>query len=430
MTTAGGSLIGRSRTEGQQLIRAWYQELHEAAESGDRTAYVFVMGSLAEILRNFDFHLCFPEINALQTAVRKVSMHYLNIAEDYGYSPDVCSYVKADVGVHLSEMQHPMGLQPKPALVIATNMCNTYVKWAEIWERIYGAPVCTFDIPGMRYDGFTPGPGNRHFEPDRAYVRHQIDEVIATCERITGRKLDLDRLRADMERVNRMSVAYRDLLRLNQSAPAPFNAMSDGLAYMGLANAYRGTEAGVKFMELARDEMAEKVKTGVGSLKKERFRLLFIGTFCYVAFRRFIEMFEEWGGVFVNSEYLAFASGGLDHGAQYDLDRPLDSLAEQLLIAGQRRMSKTFFSHDEIADIVRDWKCDGIIFHSVKSCRTISTVLADTREYVLHKYGIPSLALESDLLDARCWSEAQVKNRVDAFFESLESHRASAAAGR
>ena len=108
------------------------------------------MGSLAEILRAFDMHLVFPEINALQTAVRHVAHEYLGVAEDYGYSPDVCGYVKADVAMQLQGGKHPMGRIPKPALALATNACNTYVKWAEFWERYYKIPMITLDIPGSR----------------------------------------------------------------------------------------------------------------------------------------------------------------------------------------------------------------------------------------------------------------------------------------
>ncbi len=122
----GQSIIGRGNAEGGRLFREWFATLTGAAERGEPTAYVFVMGSLAEVLRSFDIHMVFPEINSLQTAVRRVAHEYLNTAEDYGYSPDICGYVKADVGVQLRGGQHPMGKIPKPSLAILTNACNTY----------------------------------------------------------------------------------------------------------------------------------------------------------------------------------------------------------------------------------------------------------------------------------------------------------------
>ncbi|MBU36019.1 MAG: hypothetical protein CMG29_02255, partial [Candidatus Marinimicrobia bacterium] len=89
-------IVGRGTREGATLFRDWFQDLTKKAEEGETAAYVFVMGSLAEILRVFDLPMVFPEINSLQTAVRHVADDYLDTAEDYGYSPDICGYVKAD----------------------------------------------------------------------------------------------------------------------------------------------------------------------------------------------------------------------------------------------------------------------------------------------------------------------------------------------
>src|SRR5512135_2688693 len=185
---------------GADLFRGWFDRLAAAAATGEKTAYVFVMGSIAEILRVFDFPITFPEINALQTAVRRVAHEYLNEAEDYGYSPDICGYVKADVAVQLRKGAHPMGTVPPPALAIATNACNTYLKWAEIWERFYHVPVFALDVPGTRRAGLQPS--REDFAADCKYVQGQLEELIALCERVSGRKFDIDRLREVLAQVN------------------------------------------------------------------------------------------------------------------------------------------------------------------------------------------------------------------------------------
>ncbi|MGH9829178.1 MAG: 2-hydroxyacyl-CoA dehydratase, partial [Blastocatellia bacterium] len=124
-------IVGRANRDGGALFRKWFDELGQTAAAGKGAAYVFVMGSMAEILRVFDLPLVFPEIDSLQTAVRHVAHEYLNQAEDYGYSPDICGYVKADVAVQLRGGEHPMGRIPKPSIAVLTNACNTYIKWAE-----------------------------------------------------------------------------------------------------------------------------------------------------------------------------------------------------------------------------------------------------------------------------------------------------------
>src|SRR3989304_2177360 len=171
-------LVGRGMRDGSQLFREWFGELTSAPESQGQAAYVFVMGSLAELLRVFDFPLVFPEIHSLQTAVRRVASEYLNQAEDYGYSPDICGYVKADFALQLRHGEHPMGRIPPPSLAVITNACNTYIKWAEIWERMYHIPVFTLDVPGTRAAGGQSWPGQPEFENDRRYVSAQLTELI------------------------------------------------------------------------------------------------------------------------------------------------------------------------------------------------------------------------------------------------------------
>src|SRR3972149_10821974 len=303
-------IVGRGNREGSDLFRMWFEQLDDAAKKDAPSAYAFLIGSLAEILRVFDFPLVFPEINSLQTAVRRVAHEYLSQAEDYGYSPDICGYVKADVALQIRGGEHPMGRVPKPALAVYTNACNTYIKWAEIWERMYGIPIFTLDVPGSRAAGTQTWPGHPDFENDRRYVAAQLKELITLCEELTGKKFDIDRLREVLGHTNELTRGWRRVLELNQSSPAVFNAVTDGTVYPGVANAMRGTAEGGRYFSDLVQEMEFKSAKGLGTLAEEKHRLVFVGVPCYPIFRRFSELFTEWGGVFVSSTYLWFASGG------------------------------------------------------------------------------------------------------------------------
>lgn len=420
-------LVGRGLENGAALFRNWFASLDAAAQEGRPAAYVFVMGSLAELLRSFDIPVVFPEINSLQTAVRRVAHEYLADAEDYGYSPDICAYVKADVGLQLRGGAHPMGRVPKPAIAVLTNACNTYLKWAEIWERMYQTPVFALDVPGTRRPDRVPWPGDPDFERDRAYVVQQIRELIVMCERITGRAFDPDRLRETLGHANTQMAAFKRVLDLNRNRPAPFNAVTDGTIYLGVANGLRGTPEGAQYFLDLEEEMTHKVAQGLGTAYEERYRLAFVGVPCYPMFRRFNEMFAEWGGTFVSSTYMWFASGGGSLGWQYDLADPISSLAEGLIIGVRQAMDNMFFADAALDRMSDGFGIDGVVFHSVKSCRTVSTGLADARRAFSGRHDIQSLFLESDMMDRRVVSEAQLKNRIDAFFEGLGSQRALAA---
>ena len=428
-STATGGLVGRGNADGARLFKEWFGELTEAAEDDRGAAYVFVMGSLAELLRCFDLPIVFPEINSLQTAVRHVAHEYLNEAEDYGYSPDICGYVKADVATQLRGGEHPMGRIPKPGIAVYTNACNTYIKWAEIWERMYDCPIVTIDVPGSRAAGLRPGPGDPDYENDLRYVRAQLQELIPRLEAVSGVGFDIDRLRETLGHANTMARGWNRVLELNRARPAVFNALTDGTIYLGVSNCLRGTPEGARYFDELVEEMEHKAAEGIGTMSEELYRLLFVGVPCYPIFRRFGELFSEWGGSFVNSTYLWFASGGANEGFQYDVDRPLDSLAEGLLNGVRDAMDSMFFQTDALLGMFRDFSADGVVYHPIKSCRTVSTGLADQRRETMSRADVPSLFIESDMMDRRVVSEAQLKNRIDAFFEGLAARRVQGARG-
>ena len=418
------SIVGRGNADGGRLFREWFDRLNQAAEAGKPSAYVFVMGSLAELVRTFDLPIVFPEITSLQTAVRKVSDEYLSLAEDHGFSPDVCGYVKADYALQIRRGAHPMGRIPKPAVAVLTNACNTYMKWAEIWERLHGVPVFTIDVPGSRA---MPSNGRdaAQFERDRRYVEAQIRELIAGLETLTGRAFDIDRLREVLERTNRMGRSWRRAIELNRASPAVFDAMLEGTIYLGVANALRGTEEGAAYFAALVEELEYKAAHGMSPLadRDERHRLIFVGVPCYPIFRRFHGLFSGWGGVFVSSTYTWFASGGLNDPFEYDLDRPIESLAEGVLRGVTRAVDAMLFHDRPLLEAIDEFHADGVVYHPVKSCRTVSTGLADSRRAVLDRRDVLCLYIESDMMDKRVVSEAQLKNRIDAFFEGLDSRR-------
>lgn len=425
--TLDPGIIGRGNREGKRLFQEWFAGLSDTAAAGNPAAYVFVMGSLVEILRSFDFPIVFPEINSLQTAVRHISDEYLSLAEDHGFSPDVCGYVKADYAVQLRGGDHPMGRIPKPGIAVLTNACNTYIKWGEIWERMYDIPMFTLDVPGSRgapRDGVSYETADER-EIDRRYVEYQIRELISLCEVVSGKKFDIDRCREVLQYTNLMGRAWRRVLDINKSTPAVYDAMLDGTIYLGVANALRGTPEGAAYFAELAEEMETRRELGLGALgeEAEQHRLIFVGVPCYPIFRRFYGLFSEWGGSFVSSTYMWFASGGLNLDFEYDLSRPIESLAEGVLVGVRSAVDSMLFHDRALVEAIDEYEANGVVYHPVKSCRTVSTSLADSRRVVLEERDVLALFIESDMMDKRVVSEAQLKNRIDAFFEGLNSKK-------
>jgi len=407
---------GTGRDLQKEMLGSWFRRLSEAPARGEPVAYLFISGNIGELLANFGFHLVYPEVNALQCGIKKVAGPLIQKAEELGYSPDVCGYVKNDIGLLHSGNKSPMGNLPPPSLLVCNySGCRTYVKWFEALAEYYRAPLFVLDVPYRREDAIEPG--------DIEYVVGQMRELIATCERNTGRRFDPDRLREDLVRAAKAEDYWVRILESAKRTPSPFDAYFEAVFFMAPLYTLRGTPDCLRYYEAAWREIEERIQHGVGPIPEERFRVVVEGPPPWPHFRPFWEMFQRWGAVAVASTYSKV--GGLyDQGVRHDPDHPLESMAEYCMNCytnwnlGLRR--------DLLERYCREYRADGLVIHSVKSCRSFSVGQADTREVFSKELGIPTLFIESDLADARYFSAAQLRNRIDAFFEGLEHRKLTA----
>ncbi|MGB5390236.1 MAG: benzoyl-CoA reductase subunit B, partial [Thermoanaerobaculia bacterium] len=72
----------------KELIGGHFDALARAKEEGRKVVYTFVPGNLTELMRSFDLLPVLPEINALQSGMRKLSGGYISEAEKQGHSED------------------------------------------------------------------------------------------------------------------------------------------------------------------------------------------------------------------------------------------------------------------------------------------------------------------------------------------------------
>lgn len=398
----------------RDVMTDWMTQLKEAAGAETPSAYLMISGNCVEILRCFDILPVFPEINALQLAIRKNSLPYIIKSEEIGYASDNCAYVKADVGYTLCGGVGPDGNTPRPSLIICNFVgCNVYIKWFEHCSSMMNVPMIMLDIPFMREA--TPS------DDDVQYVMVQLRELIARCEALTGKKFDIDRLREILKYSARAEAGWSRAKELCKNRPAPFDAYFDSINMMGPINALRGTEAAADFFDKTVEQYERMVSEGVGVIEEERFRTVVEGPPPYPYYRNFRNLFESWGAVAVQSTY-STVGGTWEFGFRHDPDRPLESIAEQMIIHNLCNRS-LLDRYQQIRTCVEDWSADALVIHSVKSCRLFSAGQGDMREYFIKELGVPTLMVESDLEDPRYYSEAQMKNRIDAFFEALHYKR-------
>ncbi len=410
--------VGRNYQK--ELLTQWYQRITNAKEEGRPLAYLFIQANVSELLRSFGFEVVFPEVNALQCGIKKVSSDYILLSEDLGHSSDVCAYLKNDVGLMMKGGQGPGWTIPKPDLLLCTYAgCATYVKWFEAVSRMYDVPIVFLDVPYYQEEGWT--------KEGMKYVMGQLEELIEVCERITGRKYDEDRLREAIELARQAEDLWVDILHSAKNSPSPFDAFFEAVFFMAPIFMLRGTEECVDYYQKAYAEIQERIRHGVGPLPEERFRVVIEGPPPWPHFRAFWELLKKWGVVCVASSYSKV--GGLwDFGFRHDPDRPLESMAEYAYLGmGNLSMARRT---DMLERYINEYQAEGLVIHSVKSCRSYSMGQADMREDFIRNKGVPTLLIESDIVDPRYFQQAQLRNRIDAFFELMAHRKATGGAGK
>ena len=116
--------------------------------------------------------------------------------------------------------------------------------------------------------------------------------------------------------------------------------------------------------------------------------------------------------------------GGVrDFGFRHDPDRPLESIAEFLY--GNNDYLSMGPRSDMLEYYAKEYQADAMIIHSVKSCRAYSVGQGAIREEFIQNRGLPTLHIESDIADPRYYQEAQLRNRIDAFFELMEHKKST-----
>jgi benzoyl-CoA reductase subunit B len=410
----------------KDMIAAHYARLARAEDAGDTVVYTFVPGNLTELLLSFDILPVLPEINALQSGMRKKSAEYIAKAEKLGHSEDVCTYVKCDFGMLKSGNIGPTGERlPDPDLLLLSYTgCFTFMKWFEILREEYRCPVAMLHVP---YQG-----DGRITDAMVDYVIEQLRrEVIPALEAATGRPYDEARVQ-ELLAVSRRT--EDDLVWVLESAkhrPSPIDAYFGGVYYIGpMFTAFRGTEAGATYYRELRAEVEARLRqsqgplTPEGPMGPERYRLVVEGPPNWTSFRDFWRMFSEEGAVVVASSYTKV--GGLyDDGFRHDPERPLETLARYCLgcytnLSLPQRIAL-------LERYVRDYEADGLLVNSVKSCNSFSAGQLVILREVERRTGRPGGFIESDLVDPRYFSAANIKNRIESYLQMIEQKRGTVA---
>ena len=416
----------QSMVKQKEMIARNYDLLTGAPEAGRKVASTFVPGNLNELLLCFDLLNNLPEINAIQNGMKKLSGDYIAEAEKRGHSEDVCTYVKADLGMMARGNLAPNGKPlPRPdVLLLSYTGCFTFMKWFELVRDEYKCPTAMLHVP---YQG-----DGHPTENMRQYIVKQLrEEVIPTLEKVSGVKFDIDRLRQHLRESARAEDDFVWVLESAKRTPSPIDAYFGGVYYIGpIFTAFRGTPDATEYYRLLRGEIEERIRLGLGpvtpegDMKVQKYRLVVEGPPNWTSFREFWKMFYDDGALVVASSYTK-VGGTYDQGFRHDAEHPLETLADYCLGCYTNRSLPQRI--DLLEKYMNEYQADGLLINSIKSCNSFSAGQLMIMREIEKRTGKPGAFIETDLVDPRYFSAANVKNRLESYFQMIDQKRRAVA---
>lgn len=315
--------------------------------------------------------------------------YFIDYAQNTGIAPTLCSYHKTFVGAIDSDAV------PVPQYAVTTSLsCDGNLNTFRYLEKKRGVPFTFLDVP---------------YADDEAsveYLAGQLEEFTAELERRFGRRFEEDKLKEALRIENETRKELMRFFQLQSEYYYPGELISHLYMMMGM-HLLIGTQ---EFLDLIR-YMNEEIKTYP---KFEGKKILWVHLLPFYQ--------ESLNQCFNGSQdYQIIASDIiLDSVEELDPEKPFHSLAKKII----RNMYNGSYSHKAqmVGQLADTLKPDAVIQFCHWGCKQSSGGSVLLKEE-MQKKGIPMLILDGDGIDKRNSHDGQIKTRLEAFLEMLDTEK-------
>ncbi len=434
------------------IVKADISRIAEAKKQGKPIAYCFIQSNYDEIIRAMDIVPMWTENFAGICAAKRDAQRFLEKAESLGFSRSLCTYATCGIGFdawreELGQMppDAPWGGQVRPDVMLSSGqiICDPRYRWYQACQQFQP------DVPVYHLDALWPLYENdvdRH-EVEGYYVKYLTEDLrglVKFLEEHLYKKMDWDRLWEIIRLADKTTDLLVECRELRSAVPTPMDT-GDAMNTMVAQCFMMGTQEAYEFFRDLRDELKYKVDHKLGIVPEEKYRLIWAGGLpSWFALTDF-NYFWSKGAVFpVESTYneLAYSVRELDLPKTSD---PLEYMAWRWIRRQTYWWDKARKRPGSEPDVERtinyieQYKIDGIVVHEAFSCRSwhvgllwmlnqiakicrpipVLTVKGGQKMKTYRE--LPSLVLESDIVDISSYSEADTRAKIDAFIETLEA---------
>jgi benzoyl-CoA reductase/2-hydroxyglutaryl-CoA dehydratase subunit BcrC/BadD/HgdB len=386
-----------------ELMGAYYRRVMEAKEAGKQVV-AHTAQVPTEVITAMDMVPMFLEGAAVTMAItRKSFEETFSQAKSMGYAPEICSVHRCIIAVFGN------GWGPRPDAVVWSNQpCDNNMK--SVAPMVQAMKIPSFFLDGPYYLG----------KRDIEYFAHEMEDMVAFLEEAGGCKLDLGRLVEILRRSQQMVELHREIYKLRSSIPSPVsNRKPQQIA--SIMRIFMGTQEGLDYMTIVRDEIKAVVDAGKGIGCPQNFRLISI--FAPPAYNwKILDWMERERGAMVVSEPHSSHWGDVS----WDFAQPMLTLASKVLASPTGRQLAGPLETGLKQAVLKDaetQKADGAIYWAASGCRQGCAAIRSVKDALREEVDLPTLVIDMDTCDPTFVSDDELKDKLEGFFDMLDSNK-------
>ena len=365
-------------------------KVKEAHEAGRKIVGMYCVFSPSEIALAADaisVSLCGTSQDPIEEAEKELPRNLCPlIKSSYGFAiTDKCPYF------YFSDV------------LLAETTCDGKKKMYELMGKL--KPMHVMNLPQTAND-----------EDSLEFWKREMVKFKGFLENQFNTKITDEKLRDAIKLMNRERNVMKELHKLNAHKPAPL-AGTDMMKAQWLKGFNIDKEAGIELIEKLIAEVEDRVEKGIYAFNEKAPRILLTGTPIGVGSDKVLKALEEAGASVVAFENCT-GYKGLDVMVDEEKD-PITALAEKYLSTPCSCMTNNNGRLDLIRRMVEEYKVDGVVDLTWQACHTYNIESYTVKKYVQEELGLPFIQIETDYSDS---DTGQVKVRVEAFLETLDSH--------
>lgn len=389
----------------------FYDRIRQAKAAGRPVAYTTALGP-TELLYAMGIEVCMPENYVTLCCAKQMAKEFCEEAEKRFVSPDLCSYARCGLGMMYAK-GGPMGPLPEPDFIVGVvSACDPHAKWWEMAARHFGVPLFLIDAPYRL--GFEVAPH------EKAWMVSELKRLATFLERRTGRTLDETRFRECIRLSGEAHETFQAIQELRKLTPAP-RGMREMLGDLFYLITQAGRKESVDYYRMVLEEVKRKVEIREGMVPQEKLRIYFHNIPLWFNLQT-LDWLTSQGAVVAMDFYTNHVwNGFFFDGGRFDSVDPFENLASKWL-AFDNHVGLPVKAARSLRS-AREWRCDGAIFFSNRSCKVYSIGQQEQMRTLERELGMRSFTFEAEMADPRSFSMEKWKEHVSMFLDILTPPR-------